>query len=306
MATSTYGTPYVQGSDLVSAYPTASSNLATRVDEVSYKRNGLNAQTGTSYSLLASDAGKTITLSNAAAVAVTLPQDSVATLPTGSVVTFYNLGAGAVTISQGTGATLQGGSITLSQYEPISVIKLSANTYGKIDSSASGLSLITTQSFTGAGAVNVNNCFSSTYENYKIIMNLTGVNYDGNWYMRLRVSATDSSAGYDTMQAGVTRANAANNVTNSAASYWLLSTTDAGTNVHAYTASMDVHHANLAQYTTATVNTSSVTTAGVPYGAAGSMLHQVATAYDGFTIGADGAGGSTITGTLRVYGYKNS
>ena len=131
MATSTYGTPYVQGSDLVSAYPTVSSSLATRVDEVSYAGNGLNAQTGTTYTLVAGDAGKTITLSNASPVAVTLPQDSTADLPDGAVVTFYNLGAGVVTISQGAGATLQGGPITLNQYASASVIKLSANTYGK-------------------------------------------------------------------------------------------------------------------------------------------------------------------------------
>lgn len=137
MATSTYGTPYVQGSDLVSAYPTVSSSLATRVDEVSYKGNGLNAQTGTTYTLVAGDAGKTITLSNASPVAVTLPQDSTADLPDGAVVTFYNLGAGTVTISQGTGATLQGGSIALSQYQVTSVIKLSANTYGGFDAGGS-------------------------------------------------------------------------------------------------------------------------------------------------------------------------
>lgn len=151
MATSTYGTPYVQGSDLVSAYPTASSNLATRVDEVSYKRNGLNAQTGTTYTLVVGDAGKTITLSNAAAVAVTLPQDSVANLPTGAVVDFYNLGAGPVTISQGAGATLQSGAITLAQYDLTSVIKLSANTYGRFSGAnlrSAGATVATSQSTT--------------------------------------------------------------------------------------------------------------------------------------------------------------
>lgn len=151
MATSTYGTPYVQGSDLVSAYPTASSNLATRVDEVSYKRNGLNAQTGTTYTLVVGDAGKTITLSNASPVAVTLPQDSTADLPDGAVVNFYNLGAGVVTISQGTGATLEGGSITLPQYGSSAVIKLSANTYGPFSGSgipASAENVVTTSQST--------------------------------------------------------------------------------------------------------------------------------------------------------------
>lgn len=130
MATTSYGTPYVQSSDLVSGWPNASLNVADRIDAVSYAGNGLNAQTGTTYTLVVGDAGKTITLNNAGAVAVTLPQDSVANLPTGAVVNFYNLGAGTVTISAGAGATFQGGPLTAAQYGYAAVIKLSANTYG--------------------------------------------------------------------------------------------------------------------------------------------------------------------------------
>lgn len=214
MATSTYGTPYVQGSDLVSAYPTVSSSLATRVDEVSYKGNGLNAQTGTTYTLVVGDAGKTITLSNASPVAVTLPQDSTADLPDGAVVTFYNLGAGTVTISQGTGATLQGGSISLAQYAVTSIIKLSANTYGKFDGSpSSALTLISptsiafagTSATSSAGTTTINSCssvslngvFSGTYENYLVTARLTATDFV---LCRMRATGTDATTGYVTQQ----------------------------------------------------------------------------------------------------------
>jgi hypothetical protein len=62
MATTTYGSPYVQSSDLVSGWPTASQNVANRIDDVALKGNGVNAQTGAGYTLVLTDAGKTYIL----------------------------------------------------------------------------------------------------------------------------------------------------------------------------------------------------------------------------------------------------
>lgn len=314
MATSTYGTPYVQGSDLVSAYPTASSNLATRVDEVSYKRNGLNAQTGTTYTLVAGDAGKTITLSNAAAVAVTLPQDSVATLPSGAVVSFYNLGAGTVTISQGTGATLNGGSITLAQYEVTSVIKLSANTYGRYDGApAPGLSQVTPTSIANSGGtatltggavsfsavttVSLNGIFTSSYDVYRI-------EYDGSssganrLNLRLRLSGTDASGATDydrSMRYASGNNTAATDTVGSGAEAVLgyINATGGG--------SLDVFRPFTAVATHMICHNSyTLNTGTYLYGV---NIHKLATAYDGFSlISASG----TITGVVRVYGYRNA
>ena len=73
MATTTYGTEYVQSSDLVSNWPGSSLSVANRIDNVSLVGNGLNNQTGTSYTLVLTDGGKNVTLSNASAVSVTIP-----------------------------------------------------------------------------------------------------------------------------------------------------------------------------------------------------------------------------------------
>lgn len=57
----------------------------------------VNAQTGTSYTIQASDAGKLITFNNASDVTVTLPQQSTLSTTTSFSFDFENIGAGKVT-----------------------------------------------------------------------------------------------------------------------------------------------------------------------------------------------------------------
>ena len=64
----------------------------------------LNAQTGTTYTLVASDAGKFVTLDNAAAITLTVPASWSA--GTGSVVHLMQKGAGQVTVAGDTGVTV--------------------------------------------------------------------------------------------------------------------------------------------------------------------------------------------------------
>ena len=68
----------------------------------------INAQTGTSYTLALSDAGKHITRSNGSASTQDLPQNSVAAIPVGTIIPITNIGAGTVTFQAGTGATITG------------------------------------------------------------------------------------------------------------------------------------------------------------------------------------------------------
>lgn len=91
-----------------------------------------NAQTGTTYTLVAGDVGKIVTLSNAAAITLTLPQDSDATIAIGSSGNLYALGAGQFTVVAGTGATLRLSGLTAksrAQYAMIGWLKIAANTF---------------------------------------------------------------------------------------------------------------------------------------------------------------------------------
>lgn len=58
---------------------------------------------------------------------------------------------------------------------------------------ASGLRLITTQSFSAASSVSIDNCFSADYDNYRILCRMTG-STDTDVRLRLRASGSDSSA----------------------------------------------------------------------------------------------------------------
>jgi hypothetical protein len=67
----------------------------------------LNDQTGTTYTLVLADAGKLVTLSNAAAITMTVPPNSSVAFGTGTRIALYQKGAGQVTVAQGSGVTVR-------------------------------------------------------------------------------------------------------------------------------------------------------------------------------------------------------
>ena len=164
---------------------------------------------------------------------------------------------------------------------------------------ATGLSLITTSTFSAVTSVSVNNCFTSTYQNYLININLTSIAVQGNLTMRMRVGGTDNaSANYywggnyvNFTGAAVTTAS---NSAGLATSFFLGFPPTFGSAIR-----VDVFSPQ-ETIRTSIFNKSSNTDADVTTGYGGNT--SVTTAYDGFTVLA----GSNIAGTLRVYGYANS
>jgi hypothetical protein len=87
----------------------------------------LNAQTGTTYTLLLSDSGKFVTQTNAAAIATTIPPNSSVAFPIGTQVNLMQLGAGAITITAGAGVTLRSADslvVTNGQYSVATCVKI--------------------------------------------------------------------------------------------------------------------------------------------------------------------------------------
>lgn len=121
----------------------------------------INAQTGTSYTLVLTDAGKHITRSNSSASTQTLPQNSDAAIPVGTQLRISNIGTGDVTLQAGTGATMIGDTV-LATNGTAFVTKISTNgwsvvipanssaTYELVD--GAGISTVTDG---GAGTVTV-------------------------------------------------------------------------------------------------------------------------------------------------------
>lgn len=74
----------------------------------------VNAQTGTTYTTVLTDAKQMVTLSNASAITVTLPPNSSVAYAAGSKIDFVQKGAGQVTFAQGAGVTIRSTASTSS------------------------------------------------------------------------------------------------------------------------------------------------------------------------------------------------
>ena len=90
--------------------------------------SAVNAQTGTSYTVLNSDRGKLVTLTNASAVAVSLPQAGFGSaFIDGWFADFQNRGAGTVTITPATSTIDGGASVALLQNQGIRIFSNGTN-----------------------------------------------------------------------------------------------------------------------------------------------------------------------------------
>jgi len=153
--------------------------------------------------------------------------------------------------------------------------------------SSSGSSSISggTVTFTGVSSISLNGCFSSTYENYKVLLTSIGSTTQ-DVYLRLRAAGTDDSG------ANYAWTNDGTNLTGQ-------TSTIISINEALYGAAQgDIFGPALARSTVGISsarrpNTSTRQT---------SWNHSLATAYDGMTLYTSTG---TMTGTLRVYGYRN-
>lgn len=91
----------------------------------------VNAQTGTSYTLVLTDAGKQVTMNNASASTLTVPPNSSVAFDVGVKIVVIQLGAGAVTLTAGAGVTIssQATSLVMAQYQVATLIKQATNTW---------------------------------------------------------------------------------------------------------------------------------------------------------------------------------
>lgn len=97
----------------------------------------INAQTGTSYTLVLADAGKFVTMTNAGASTLTVPPNSSVAFPVGTRIEGAQLGAGQVTLTPGSGVTINGepGLKIAAQYGVFGLVKTATDTwlaYGRL------------------------------------------------------------------------------------------------------------------------------------------------------------------------------
>jgi hypothetical protein len=151
--------------------------------------------------------------------------------------------------------------------------------------------------FSGASSMSLNGCFTSTYANYRIIFAGSGSNTTvSSLRMRLRTGGSDNSVSsyfswlyYRTNTASGQGYNATDNkfeIGYAGNIYW--------------NATMDITSPQESNYTGFTSLSSALANSNNGSLWPNGIFYQT-TSFDGFTIFADSG---TLTGTIRVYGYR--
>lgn len=156
--------------------------------------------------------------------------------------------------------------------------------------------------FGTATSISIANTFSSDYENYRIVINITGVSTQMDVLMRLSNNGTDNS-GAVYSRGGVF--NYINSTPTALASVgdtkWQLGFVNSGTgSKNAF--SIDMYRPNVVAETTASslgVWNNNVTFAGFFVG----YLHDSTASFNGFTVYPNT--GTINSGTIRIYGYRS-
>ena len=163
---------------------------------------------------------------------------------------------------------------------------------------ASGLNLITTNSFASSSAVNVDSCFTSTYTNYKIIVDVTGSSGSNIMLFRLRSGGSTDTAttynyySYDVVVGGVGNSSAANQ--NNMFGF--------PTNSRLASVSFDLLNPQIAEYTKALPH-AMYDDGSSPGMRIFSATKNNTTQYDGFALVATSG---SFSGNYWVYGYQKA
>jgi len=161
--------------------------------------------------------------------------------------------------------------------------------------------------YVGGGALstattNFQSCFTSTYTNYRVIIDSPTISAAGDFYIRYLTGTSTPTSGssYYWAYRGINSSATTADNTAAANPYGYLgwSTSGAGGTGGI---SMDIYQPNLAVATVATINSSSL--AGGSYVIRnGQVAWDATTVFTGFQITS--AGAPTLTGDVTIYGYR--
>ena len=168
----------------------------------------------------------------------------------------------------------------------------------------SGLTYITSGSLSTATTSFVG-CFTSAYDNYRIVLSSLSCSADGDIYWCGLVGSTPSiSADYSFAFLGLRADNVQQNASNAASTLAYTGFTAVGSvgGLIVGSLSMDIYGPKLAQRTFATHNAMGYN-AGF-YGRQGASHFNLTTQFDGIQFKTGAA--PTMTGTVTIYGYRKS
>lgn len=174
------------------------------------------------------------------------------------------------------------------------------NSTGTVATTANiGLVYITSGTFSGSSAVSINNCFSSTYTNYRVVFG--NITHSTTMVLRIRMRAsgsdsTSSSWDYAYPYLYASGGTIATNTGTGQTGLYVGDTNSSSNSVAAF--SFDVYQPNEARRTAWLGNAINIYTNF--FTMSGGGVHNVETAYDGFTLYTSTG---TISGNYQVFGY---
>jgi hypothetical protein len=245
-----------------------------------------------SYTLVAADKGTRVEMNKATATTITVNTNL---FNAGDTLWIQNIGAGVCTITAGTATVTTANSLILTQNAG-GFLYFTSTGAAIFFGSASGLTLINSTTFSGA-SVQVSNVFTTAFDTYRILINGLAVATTSNALrMQLTIAGTPTAGtGYGTGVMNITFGG-------TSGSTGIGSTTKFYMGEVATTSRdlvIDIQRPALATNKTISING---TTNGGAFNGAGLLTSSAA--HDGFLITNDLS--QTLSGTVRVYGYRNA
>jgi hypothetical protein len=162
--------------------------------------------------------------------------------------------------------------------------------------------------FTTCTAISLNGVFSNTYDNYKVVIsgvtqNSSAALWDTN--IRLRSSDIDASGNNYTFQMSRVYGEAGTGVNaqyGATATYWYLGSQNTGAGATDGFFSLEFCNPFLSKSTELLFSVINFQSDTNRIYKAGGATHSVTSPYDGFTFYPSGG---TLSGTMRIYGYRN-
>lgn len=283
-----------------------SGQILTAAQMTALQANDYNQTVSTktaNYVLVAADKGTRVVMNSASATTITV---NTSLFAAGDSLRIQNINSGATVITAGTATVTSAGSLSVPQWGggQLYFTSASAAVYfpDAATVSAGGLVRIGSASLS-ANPTNITNVFSTTYKNYKIVIDNAVATARG--YMSFRIGANVSSSiyyysGIARISDGTTANLESNGGTLVRLGNWENATT---ANIRAMGATIEI------QNPFETINTTFQTLFGGGSIAAswagntGGLVNDT-TSYTGFSIGAES--GTFTSGTVTVYGYANS
>jgi hypothetical protein len=255
------------------------------------------------YVLVAADKGTRVVMNAAGATTITV-NDSL--FSAGDTLYLQNIGAGVTTVTAGTATVSSAGPLAIPQYGSGTLYFTSAGvaiyfpSAVTIPPASSGLVFIAGGTITDT--TSVNNCFSATYLNYKVVFSNLVSGDASAVKLRMRASGTDNSSslysyanfGQNTSTGSETNLGVGRDTNSFSLGYGNNYTNSQSLSIDFFSpqAAKNTHYGPGVFWNDET------NYAGFIAG-----IHKSTTSFDGFTIFPTS---STLAGSYKVYGYANS